>query len=111
MGAAGIGAAVCESARYGGFGAEVYLSEVPLKAKDITPEEILICETQARMAFQVSPENVVQVIKAIQSQGGVAAVIGEITADDQQVFRYDGKIIATIPNRPSKEILKSLGES
>jgi len=28
LGAAGIGAAVCESARYGGLGAEVYLSEV-----------------------------------------------------------------------------------
>jgi len=83
LGAAGIGAAVCESARYGGFGAEVYLSEVPLKAKDITPEEILICETQARMAFQVSPESVVEVMKAIQSKGGIAVVIGEITADDQ----------------------------
>jgi len=28
LGAAGIGAAVCESASYGGLGAEVYLSEV-----------------------------------------------------------------------------------
>ena len=111
LGAAGIGAAVCESARYGGFGAEVYLSEVPVKVKDMTPEEILICETQARMAFQVSPENVVEVMKAIQSQGGIATVIGEITSDDQEVFRYDDRIIATIPNKPSKEILKSLGES
>jgi len=63
------------------------------------------------MAFQVSPENIVEVMKAIQSKGGVAAVIGEITSDDKEVFRYNDRIIATIPNKPSKEILKSLGES
>jgi len=63
------------------------------------------------MAFQVSPENIVEVMKAIQSQGTVAAVIGEITADDQEVFRYNDRIVATIPNKPSKEILKTLGES
>ncbi len=111
LGAAGIGAAVCESTRYGGFGAEVSLSEVPLKVKDITPEEILICETQARMAFQVSPENTVEVMEAIQSKGATATVIGEVTADDQETFRYNDRIIATIPNKPSKETLKSLGES
>ena len=111
LGAAGIGAAVCESTRYGGFGAEVSLSEVPLKVKGMTPEEILICETQARMAFQVSPENTAQVMEAIQSKGATATVIGEVTADDHQVFRYNERIIATIPNKPSKEILKSLGES
>ena len=111
LGAAGIGAAVCESARYGGFGAEVSLSTVPLKAKDITPEEILICETQARMAFQVSPENIAQVMKAIRSKGAIAAVIGEVTADDQEVFRYNDGIVATIPNKPSKETLQSSGET
>jgi len=111
LGAAGIGAAVCESARYGGFGAEVDLSVVPVKVKDITPEEILICETQARMAFQVFPENVAEVIKAIQSKGGIATVIGEITDSDQEVFKYNDRIVATIPNKPSKEILESLGGS
>jgi len=111
LGAAGIGAAVCESARYGGFGAEVDLSAVPVKVKDVTPEEILICETQARMAFQVSPEDVAEVVKAIQSKNGIATVIGEITDSDREVFRYNGKIVATIPNKPSEEILKSLGGS
>ena len=111
LGAAGIGAAVCESARYGGFGAEVDLSVVPVKVKDITPEEILICETQARMAFQVFPENVAEVIKAIQSKGGIATVIGDITDSDQEVFKYNDRIVATIPNKPSKEILESLGGS
>jgi len=111
LGAAGIGAAVCESARYGKFGAEVCLSKVPVKVNDITPEEILICETQARMAFQVSPEHTTEVMEAIQSKDGIATMIGEITAGEQEVFEYNSKIIATIPNEPSKKILKNLGES
>ncbi|MCD6590540.1 MAG: phosphoribosylformylglycinamidine synthase [Candidatus Aenigmarchaeota archaeon] len=108
LGAAGIGAAVCESARYSNFGAKVDLTKVPLKVKDITPEEILICETQARFALQVSPEDVEEVMKAIKSKGGVAAVIGEITKDDKEIFEYDGKTVAVIPNEPSKEILEGL---
>jgi len=109
LGAAGIGAAVCESARYGSFGARVDLSAVPLKVYPIpTPEEILICETQARMALQVAPEDVDEVMEAIQSKDGIAAVIGEITEDDKEIFEFEDQIIATIPNKPSKEILEEL---
>jgi len=108
LGAAGIGAGVCESARYGGFGARVDLSKVPVKVKGLASEEILICETQARMVLQVSLENVDEVIKAIQSKNGIAALIGEITDDDKEVFIYDGRTIATIPNKPSKQTLKKL---
>lgn len=108
FGAAGIGAAVCESARYGGLGAKIELSEAPLRDKGITPEEILICETQARMLMQVNPEDVNEVLDAIRSQGADATVIGEITADDKTVFTYNGNIVATIPNQPSEEDLAEL---
>lgn len=107
LGAAGIGAAVCESARYGGLGAKVNLARVPIKEEvkeKITPEEILICETQARMMVQVAPEDVREVMKAIRSENGRASVIGEITADDKEVFKYKNRIVATIPNTPPKEI-------
>jgi phosphoribosylformylglycinamidine synthase len=108
LGAAGIGAAVCESARYGGFGAEVDLSAVPVKVEGLTAEEILICETQARMVLQVSPADADDVMTAIQSQNGIAAVIGEITDDNKELFEYQGETIATIPNEPSSDILESL---
>ena len=108
LGAAGIGAAVCESARYGGFGAKVDLSPVPVKVEGLNAEEILICETQARMVLQVSPADADEVMGAIQSKNGIAAVIGEITNDDKEVFKYRGQTVATIPNKPSKEILESL---
>jgi phosphoribosylformylglycinamidine synthase subunit PurL len=108
LGAAGIGAAICESARYGGFGAKVDLSAVPVKAEGLTPEEILICETQARMVLQVPPPHVDEVMEAIRSQNGVAAIIGEINNDSKEVFEYRGQTIATIPNEPSREVLESL---
>jgi phosphoribosylformylglycinamidine synthase len=108
LGAAGIGAAVCESARYGGFGAKVDLSTVPVKIEGLTPEEILICETQARMVLQVFPEDVDEVMGAIQSKNGIAAVIGEINDNSIELFEHNGQLVAVIPNKPSEETLESL---
>lgn len=111
LGAAGIGAAVCESARYGGYGARVDLSKAPLKVDKLTPEEILICETQGRMAVQVEEKDVDEVLKTIWSKGAKAAVIGEINDDDKEVIEYKGKTIAVIPNKPSEAVLKELKEN
>lgn len=108
LGAAGIGAAVCESARFGGLGAKVELDKAPVKAGGITPEEVFICETQARMLLQVEPQHVNEVLDAIRGKDGIAAAIGEITDRDYSVFEYRGQVIATIPNRPSPEILQEL---
>lgn len=108
LGAAGIGAAVCESARYGSLGARVDLSKVSVSIKGITPQEILICETQARYVVHVAPESVDEVLRAVRSKTDNAAVIGEITSDDKEVFEYNGEVVAVIPNNPSKETLEAL---
>lgn len=108
LGAAGIGAAVCESARYGGFGARVDLTRVPLRDKDMTPEEILICETQGRMAVQVAGKDVDLVLKAVRAKGVRAELIGEINDDDKEVFEYKGRTVAVIPNCPTREQLAAL---
>lgn len=108
LGAAGIGAAVCESARYGGLGARVDLAEVPVSLKDITPQEILICETQARYVVQVPPESVDEVLGAVRTKTDHVAVIGEISSDDKEVFEYNGESVAVIPNNPSQETLRGL---
>lgn len=110
LGAAGIGAAVCESARYGGLGARVDLSAVRLMAdaSDNPPEATLINETQARFLLQVNPADVNTVLAAVLSRGGIADVIGEITADTKTVFTYGAEIIATIPNQLSESELAYL---
>jgi phosphoribosylformylglycinamidine synthase len=108
LGAAGIGAAVCESARYGGFGARVDLSKVPLKVKNLTPEEILICESQGRMAVQAAKKDVDHLLKTIRAKGARAELIGEINEDNREVFEYKGKTVAVIPNHPSPADLEEL---
>lgn len=110
FGAAGIGAAVCESARYGGLGAAVDLSLVPTAIDDITPEEVLICETQGRMLVQVNPADVDEVLESVRQKGVKATVIGEITDKDETIFTYGEDTIAVIPNNPSDEILAELSK-
>lgn len=109
LGAAGVGAAVCEAARYGGFGAEADLTKVPLRAEGLTPEEILICETQARMMLQLPPEQAGRTLETVRSMGVKAEIIGEITEGDSEIFTYNGEVVAEIPNKPSSEALQALG--
>ncbi|MGB7296441.1 MAG: AIR synthase-related protein [Candidatus Aminicenantales bacterium] len=108
LGAAGVGAAVCESARYGGFGAHVDLAKVPVRGKNLSPEEILICESQGRMVVQVAKKDVDLLLKTMRARGVKAEVIGEINSDDKEVFEYKGKTVAVIPNRPSRADLQEL---
>ncbi len=108
LGAAGIGAAVCESVRFGGFGAQIDLSRVPVKEENLTPEEILICETQGRMLLHVEAEDTEEVLNAIRSRGVSAKVIGEVTGEEFAEFNYAGQPVASIPNQPAPETLEVL---
>ncbi len=108
LGAAGIGAAVSESVRFGGLGAEVDLAAAPVRTDNLTPEEILICETQARMLFQVAPENAAEVMEAARAKGVAVADIGEITDGKEAVFMFGNNEIARIPHRPPAELTESV---
>lgn len=99
LGAAGIGAGVSESVRFGGLGAKINLAKAPLRKPDLTPEEILICETQARMLFQVDPQDVDEVLKIAKKHRVAAAEIGRVTSGKNAVFMYGDKQIADIPDR------------
>ncbi len=103
LGAAGIGAAVSESVRFGGLGAKINLENAPLKNSSLTPEEILICETQARMLFQVNPAKAMLVLDTLQKEGVAAALIGEVTDEEEAIFYYGNEEIARIPNRPKSQ--------
>ncbi len=108
LGAAGIGAAVSESARFGGLGARVDLAKAPRKMDSLSPEELLICETQARMLFQVAPGDVDAVVAAVRSKGGLVSEIGEITDAAETVFTYGDKEVARIPNTPPPGLFDEL---
>jgi len=110
LGAAGIGAAICESMRKGGLGARVDLALVPLNAEaaGITPEAVLINETQGRFAFQVNPADANNALAAVHSKGVKAVVVGEVTEGNQAVFSHGDQVVAVIPNQPSAETLAQL---
>ncbi|OPL10979.1 MAG: phosphoribosylformylglycinamidine synthase [Firmicutes bacterium ML8_F2] len=106
LGAAGIGAAVSESARFGGLGARVDLARAPVNMEGLTPEEILICETQGRMLFQVAPENATTVLETLKSEGAPAAEIGTITEGKEAIFTFEGSEVARIPHEPPAELFE-----
>ena len=106
LGAAGIGAAVSESVRFGGLGARVDLVSAPAVADFLTPEELLICETQARMLFQVAPEDLEEVMNAALSKGVPVAEIGEITDSKEALFCHGGREVARIPHEPPAELFE-----
>jgi phosphoribosylformylglycinamidine synthase len=110
LGAAGIEAAVSESARFGGLGAWVDLALVPLteKGANNTPTETLANETQARYLIHVEEQNVEAVLEEIRSQGVPATVIGEITDSNEVVFMYGNETVATLPNNLTDEMLAEL---
>ena len=97
LGAAGIGAAVCESMRYGGYGAQVDLALMPTRDNP-TPEELLVCESQARMLLQVNHPDAGAVLDTIRQTGAPAARIGHVVNGTESVFVHDGTPVATIPN-------------
>ena len=79
FGAAGISCATSELAAAGDGGMQVDLSRVPLRDSTLSPEEILMSESQERMMAVVEPGDV-EVFMAICRKWDVqATVIGEVT--------------------------------
>lgn len=111
LGAAGIGAAVCEAAKYSGFGAEVELSNVPTREnRKLAPAELILNETQARYCFTVPSKNVQSALSAIKDVGGMATVIGEVEEANGTTFKYDGRKVAFVPNQPSEKTINFLNK-
>lgn len=107
LGAAGLGAAVCESARAGNLGAYVDMGKVQ-KTIDLTDEEIILCETQGRYLLQTSKKDVKEVLSVLRDNGAVAEEIGYITPGDNVIFGRENFIVAIVPNNPSPEMLKEV---
>lgn len=96
LGGGGIVVGITEMAN--GFGAVVDLDKVPLRVKDLSPEEILVSETQERMIFAVKEERVNEVCKAFEYYEYPCAVIGEFVKDPFIRFYYKGKEIVSLPS-------------
>ncbi|BCS91672.1 phosphoribosylformylglycinamidine synthase subunit PurL [Metallosphaera javensis (ex Sakai et al. 2022)] len=96
LGGGGLAVAVTEMAN--GLGAVVNLEKVPLRFKYLSPEDIIISETQERMLFAVKPERVESVCSKFREYNYPCEDIGEITADPTIRFQYNGQVVAELPS-------------
>jgi phosphoribosylformylglycinamidine synthase II len=99
LGAAGISCATSELASNGEGGMHVVLDKVPLRDHTLTPEEILMSESQERMAAVVTPANIDAFLAVCAKWDVDAAVIGEVTDTGRLVIEWHGDVIVDVPPR------------
>ena len=99
LGGAGISCATSELASNGDGGMAVELDLVPLRDPTLSPEEILMSESQERMCAIVTPDNVEAFLDVCRKWDVPATVIGEVTAGDRLLITWHGELIVDVPPR------------
>lgn len=90
LGGGGLSCVVGELALDGGFGAMVDLEKVHLKVENMPPWEIWVSESQERMMFTVTPENVDKVLARCEAWDVEAVTIGEVISEKRNIVNYKG---------------------
>ncbi len=99
LGAAGISCATSELASNGDGGMHVVLERVPLRDHTLTPEEILMSESQERMAAVVRPDKVEGFLAICAKWDVEAAIIGEVNDSGRLTIEWHGEQIVDVPPR------------
>ncbi len=99
LGGAGLSCATSELASAGDGGMHVELDTVPLRDSTLSPEEILMSESQERMMAVVEPRHL-EVFMSICAKWEVeAVVVGEVTDGDRLVIDWHGERVVDVPPR------------
>ena len=96
FGAAGISCATSELSAAGDGGMRVDLDKVPLRDSSLSPEEILMSESQERMMAVVAPTDIVRFFEICRKWDVAAAIIGEVSRDDRLVITWRGETIVDV---------------
>ncbi len=99
LGAAGLSCATTELAAAGAGGMDVDLDRVPLRDQTLTPEEILMSESQERMMAVVAPANLAALLAVCRKWDVLATVIGTVTDTGRLRMRWHGELIVDLPPR------------
>ena len=99
LGGAGISCATSELASNGEGGMHVWLDRVPLRDASLSPEEILMSESQERMCAIVTPEHIDAFMAICKKWDVEAVVIGEVTDTGRLVVQWHGEEIVNVPPR------------
>ncbi|WEG09040.1 phosphoribosylformylglycinamidine synthase subunit PurL [Microbacterium horticulturae] len=96
LGAAGISCATSELAANGGSGMRVDLENVLLRDPSLTPEEILMSESQERMMAIVSPDKLDAFLEVTTKWDVETSVLGEVTGDGRLKIYWHGEQIVDV---------------
>ncbi|OYN88745.1 phosphoribosylformylglycinamidine synthase subunit PurL [Parenemella sanctibonifatiensis] len=99
LGGAGLSCATSELASAGDGGMHVDLDLVPLRDSSLSPEEILMSESQERMMAVVTPDKVDAFMAICQKWEVQATVIGEVTDGEHLVIDWHGATVVDVPPR------------
>ena len=99
LGGAGLSCATSELASGGTGGMSVELDRVPLRDPSLSPEEILMSESQERMCAIVEPKNIDQFLAICKKWDVTATVIGEVTTGNRLEITWHGELIVDVPPR------------
>ncbi|MEQ1879045.1 MAG: AIR synthase-related protein, partial [Bdellovibrionia bacterium] len=96
MGAAGLTSSSFEMASRGGVGFELDLSKVPLRDSRLTPEQILLSESQERMLLICEPKNLEKIREMFDKWGLDAVQIGTVTERRVMKLLWKGETLTEI---------------
>ncbi|MGP3984024.1 phosphoribosylformylglycinamidine synthase subunit PurL [Streptomyces sp. KR80] len=99
LGGAGLSCATSELASAGSGGMRVELDTVPLRDATLSPEEILMSESQERMCAIVEPGKVGRFLEICEKWDVIATVIGEVTDGERLEIFWHGEQIVDVPPR------------
>lgn len=99
LGGAGISCATSELASNGEGGMHVWLDRVLLRDASLSPEEILMSESQERMCAVVTPDNIAAFMEICAKWDVEAVVIGEVTDTGRLVIDWHDQEIVNVPPR------------
>jgi phosphoribosylformylglycinamidine synthase len=99
LGGAGLSCATSELASGGSGGMKVQLDKVPLRDPSLSPEEILMSESQERMCAIVEPSKIVRFLEICEKWDVTVTVIGEVTDGNHLEITWNGELIVDVPPR------------
>ena len=99
LGGAGLSCATSELASAGSGGMSIQLEKVPLRDPSLSPEEILMSESQERMCAIIEPAKLAHFMKICRKWDVTATVIGQVTEGKHLEITFNGQLIVDVPPR------------
>ena len=98
LGGGGLTCCLSEMADKGGNGSLIDLNKIPLREENMTPYEIMLSESQERMVFAISPDDVEEAFKICEKHDLSHAIIGEIIDKREFIIKNGDTEICHAPN-------------